>query len=118
MREILFRGKTINGDWVYGLLAESKGLHLQPEKGFYISNGSGMPRAYQVQPSTIGQFTGLTDKNGKKIFEGQFLYVPYNRIGFIKVVFENGKFNAANYNLNSCTVYDTPKLLGGSNEHH
>lgn len=78
MRDILFRGKRLNnGEWVYGF--------------------------YCVDPSTVGQYTGLKDKNGKRIFEGDIIRTHYantRKNDFIEqVVFHNGRF---------CSLYKIP----------
>lgn len=62
----LFRGKTINGNWVQGLLASK-------DDKWYISNKAGAPFAYEIRPESICQCTGLKDKNGKLIWENDIV---------------------------------------------
>lgn len=93
MREILFRGKIKDGEWVYwNEFGEINFDLTNTEIALYIKDLND-----ELVFETIGQFTGLTDKNGKKIFEGDIVVIRY-KIGEIcsigDVRFDYGVFGA------------------------
>ncbi len=138
MREILFRGKRIdNGEWVEGYYTKKlcgeyiNNQFMESEKDFIVTYfSSGGITSHEVIPESVGQYTGLTDKNGVKIFEGDIISA-YN--GRIKgpVIFDkrglafgvpNGPNEIYQFSMNFLeskdikvigNIHDNPELLGG-----
>ena len=122
MREILFRGKrTDNGEWVQGDLSQ----HKTGEK--FIKCGSAIS-SYEVISETVGQYTGLTDKNGKKIFEGDVVkgkdylrktlevcgYIDHENGSFVIVGDFMTHYRWLDYEVEVIgNIHDNPELLKG-----
>ena len=123
MREILFRGKCFyNGKWAEGFIVASRentypnGFEMITVDGInYDELDSYIPHftSYAVDPSTICQYTGLKDKNGKKIFEGDIVRLTdkYNEMEWTAVVVfgnPNGDYNWG-WQLNAIEEFDGNK---------
>lgn len=103
MREILFRGKRVdNGEWVEGC------VNVMQNGNTYIFRYS---KQIAVIPETVGQFTGLTDKNGAKIFEGDVCNVDDL---IYEVVFIHSEWR---YRIVSKNVYCNPYFASHAGQH-
>ena len=92
----LFRGKRLdNGEWVEGFYNFCK---KRTGENIHFIRPIGAQDAFQVDPDTVGECTGIPDKNGKRIFEGDIVKTHYanaKNSEFVEVVvFHNGRFCA------------------------
>lgn len=99
MREILFRGKTIDGDWTYGYYVfapKRTGMFGQTiseadfDKHYILTMKYNLVK--EINPETVGQYTGLKDKTGNKIFEGDIVDILTENEEIGIVTYDDGGF--------------------------
>ena len=150
IREVIFRGKrTDNGEWVYGYYTKAryflnkKEMHIIFEPDVEAFPHCEFTGYEEVLSETVGQYTGLTDKNGVRIFEGdilkstikiidcddeEFSISPYDRedIGIVEwrkdgfmIAHKSGTWARSFYGCENYVIgniHDNPKILKGGGD--
>lgn len=131
-REIEFRAKDVDDNkWVYGTPAIISRDYWMIEKNAYMEYGE-IYDMYAIKQETLGQFTGICDKDGKKIYEGDIIKTGYEDIYEVRFEEKRGGWYpfACGDGCGCCeyeveypqyckvvgNIYDNPELLGGSDE--
>lgn len=128
MRDITFRAKRKdNGEWVYGVPLK-EGYSQEVEMLWYEYSSLAYTERVQVIPETVGQYTGLLDKDGNKVFEGDIVKNEYRKgqYQYFKIVYDTrvycwrveNKYGMLGFLYNVIgdlevigNIYDNPELL-------
>lgn len=115
MREILFRGKRTEGEeWVEGWFvgkSRKAPFELAKERTQIIDKDL---FCYEVKPATVGQYTGINDSNGKRIFEGDIVTIEYEKTEVTGFVYYRGAafYITTPHDLWEIDNYCSLRLLG------
>ena len=130
MREILFRGKRVdNGEWVEGNYVHRTKFYGDPDDKHFILVGGEFDYdfydAFEVDPETVGQYIGIKDRNGKKIFELDIIshvkfpdepaLICWHENGFaIKGLWYSTDILSRKADIEVVgNIHDNPELIGG-----
>lgn len=114
MKEVKFRGRRVgNSKWVYGFYALISNKHHQIFSGTW-HHASGSPNSFEVNPETVGQYTGLKDAKDVEIYEGDIIQDAEENKYVILWDSGDARFvsvNLPDYILNSESRFDEEKLI-------